>query len=557
MNAFLGTVRRGVGCARLAAVAACAAGVLWLPPARAADAGPAELAVPATGSAPLKFEIKRFTVTGNTLLPQRRIDAVLAPFVGRGKDFGDVQRALEALQDAYVAAHYGVVLVTLPEQELEQGEVKFAVVEPKLGNVEIEGNQFYDNANIRRSLPSLQEGKTPNSNELARNLWVVNQNPAKGQQVLLRAGANEGEVDATVRVVDSKPQRFSLSLDSTGTKQTGYLRAGVSFQETNAFNSDVVVTGTYITSPDHYDTVNIFALGATIPLYALGDSVSLLGAYSNVDSGVVQNLYNVSGAGWVFSARYNRNLPRYFEGYTHQLIAGYDYMAFNNRVTTVGAGIGLVPDITVQPLSLTYSGTLLRPNQQLGFYAGYYVNAFNGGTDQNNEAFQASRLNATPYFHLSRFGATWVYAFPQDWQFRFNSQAQYTRDALIPAMQIGFGGLYNIRGFTERAYSADMGWWANFELYTPDLGPKLQIDGGQLRFLVFRDTGWGKYNYNQAPQNPSFGLDSFGFGLRYLYKDSVTIRLDAAKVTHDGAGITAQDGRRYSGRIGGAVVWQF
>lgn len=66
-----------------------------------------------------KFEIRRYLTEGNMLLTQERIHQVLAPFTGMNKDFGDVQRALEALQGAYQTAGYGGVEIRLPEQELK------------------------------------------------------------------------------------------------------------------------------------------------------------------------------------------------------------------------------------------------------------------------------------------------------------------------------------------------------------------------------------------------------------------------------------------------------
>src|SRR5262245_295974 len=48
-----------------------------------------------------KFPIASFKVDGNSLLPAAEIDAVLKPYVGASRDFGDVQEALEALESAY------------------------------------------------------------------------------------------------------------------------------------------------------------------------------------------------------------------------------------------------------------------------------------------------------------------------------------------------------------------------------------------------------------------------------------------------------------------------
>jgi hemolysin activation/secretion protein len=127
-------------------------------PAPIAQAGPvvpAPTAPPAepSAAAPLKFSISRYIVEGNTLLKQEQIDRVLAPYSGSGKDFGDVQRALEALQLAYQKEGYGSVEIRLPEQELEKGEVKLRVVEPKVGRITVEGNEHFSEANIRHGVP--------------------------------------------------------------------------------------------------------------------------------------------------------------------------------------------------------------------------------------------------------------------------------------------------------------------------------------------------------------------------------------------------------------------
>jgi len=53
--------------------------------------------------------------------------------------------------------------------------------------------------------------------------------------VLLRSGAAEGVVDAVVRVSDERPIKYSLTLDNTGTPQTGTYRVGLGYQHANLF----------------------------------------------------------------------------------------------------------------------------------------------------------------------------------------------------------------------------------------------------------------------------------------------------------------------------------
>ena len=85
---------------------------------------PLALAADELTPAVVRFDISRFDVVGNSLLPNDVIEAAVAPFTGKGRDFGDVQKALEALEAAYHQRGFNVVQVELPEQELNQGVVR-------------------------------------------------------------------------------------------------------------------------------------------------------------------------------------------------------------------------------------------------------------------------------------------------------------------------------------------------------------------------------------------------------------------------------------------------
>jgi hypothetical protein len=85
-----------------------------------------------------RFDIKSYQVEGNTLIEADKLESILAPFTGSGRDFGAVQEALEALENAYRKRGFSTVLVTLPEQELESGVVRLKVNENRLGKINIE-----------------------------------------------------------------------------------------------------------------------------------------------------------------------------------------------------------------------------------------------------------------------------------------------------------------------------------------------------------------------------------------------------------------------------------
>ncbi len=504
-----------------------------------------EVAAEQSSGGELKFAIRSYRAEGNTLLEAADIERRLRPFVGPQRDFGDVQQALETLQRMYQYRGYAGILVTLPEQELESGDVVFRVTEPKIRHVLVEGNEHFSTDNARRSVPSLVPGATPMSREIAASIKLVNESPAKQGVVLLRPATQNGEVDAVIRTADVYPARYSVSFDNTGNKETGAYRTAFAYQHANLFDRDHVLTLQYITSPENTNDVEVYGVGYRIPLYALGDSVDLVAGYSTANSGTVQNLFDVSGKGAVYAFRYNQNFRSIGDLY-HRLVYGLDYRAYQNLVTPVGSKANIVPDITVHPLSLNYSGRLRDEQREASFYL-YHARNIPGGNDGRDSDFKASRRDARAMYRLWRLGGVYSSSIFRDWQFRIKFDAQYSRDALIAAEQFGLGGAESVRGFNERYVSNDKGYRSNWEIYTPEIGV-LGLDTAKLRFITFYDTGNLSRNSPQPGETARVSLDSVGLGMRMSYGRNFTAKADFAQVLHDGTQFGTPAGRTHANR---------
>ncbi|WP_260854600.1 POTRA domain-containing protein [Paraburkholderia sp. BCC1884] len=59
------------------------------------------------------FNITRFQVDGNSLLPAAEVQRLLAPMTGAHRVYSDIQHALEALENAYRQAGYTTVAAWL------------------------------------------------------------------------------------------------------------------------------------------------------------------------------------------------------------------------------------------------------------------------------------------------------------------------------------------------------------------------------------------------------------------------------------------------------------
>ena len=479
----------------------------------------------AQSSTPVRFDVSTYQLEGNSLLPPAEVEKLLAPYTGPARTFADVEKAREALSLAYFSRGFGTVNVSLPEQEVKSGVIRLKVLEGRIGKVSVTGTQFFDNENIRASLPFLREGEVPNTRKNAESLNLANDNPAKQTSLVLKSGANPGEVDATLRVTDEKPWKVFGLLDNTGTSETGKLRLGIGFQHANVANRDHVLTAQYVTSPEKLSEVQIFGASYRIPIYSLGDSVDLSAGYSSVNSGVVADVFNVSGKGTVFGVRYNHHLPK-VESYTQKLIYGLEYKAYKNAVDFSGAPIG--NDITVHPASVTYSGAWHQAPIAAGFYAGLVKN-IPGGNNGDDEDFNLARLGADANYSLARFGLNASYALA-NWQARAVFDGQYTRDALVAAEQFGIGGVDSVRGFNEREITNDEGYRGSVELYTPDFGPAVGVPQASARALIFYDFGSVSRNQSLPDELTKANIASTGLGLRLGWGKHINLRLDYAYV---------------------------
>lgn len=503
--------------------------------------------------------IDRFQVNGNTLLDAGLIERLLLPHTGPARSYTDIQRALEALEGAYRTAGYSAVHVVTPEQEVTGGIITLQVIESVIGKVTLNGNQHYDQTNIRNALPALNEGFTPSARELSENLRLANENPTRQMDVVLAVGEEENTIDARVNVQDSSPHKVFLTLDNTGNQSTGMYRTGIGYQHNNLFNRDHAATLNYITSPDHVKDVTQLSASYRLPIYALGDSVDLIAAYSDTNAGTTSTVagpLTFSGKGHVYSARYNHYMPRQGE-YTSKIIGGLDYRAYINSCMILGTACTGIADVTVHPVSLTYSGTLTKPAYVADFST-TLVRNIPGGSQGGSADFSASRPSPTggagarADYSILRFNGSLAGLLPQNWQYRLAGNAQYTNDALVSGESFGLVGANAVRGFIERELSSDKGYVLNVELYTPELASQLNMKDGSFRLLGFVDRagGWNELLAGESTNRTSVG--SVGVGFRYTHGKNITARFDLARVNGTSASSKTGDTR---GHISLMAIW--
>lgn len=479
-------------------------------------------------AAVLRFSIERYVVEGATLISQSEIDAAVAPFVGSDKDFSDVQHALEAIEDVYSAHGLSAVRVLLPEQELEQGTVHFRVVESRIGSVKVQDNQFVSESNALNAIPSVRSGAAPRAKQIARELKLANENPARQLNVVLKAGEKEDEVDANVVVTDSKPTSWGAIADNTGTPETGRSRLGFSFRHANLFDKDHVANIQLLTSPERPNRMIVLGGSYKIPLYHLGDTLEFFGGYSNVNS-VVGGLGSFQGGGLLFSARYKHPLGRV--GVFDPVVTfGVDLRDYRRIGMTTPAPVTIYNGIVVMPLSLAYAAQGKFAKSDLGIHVAFSANLPGMSKGRAADFATYDVFNVTQpaaSYKVVRYGASYTQLIGDDWQFRAAMNGQWSPDVLIQGEQMRLGGADAVRGFSEGSEGGEIGMRWNLEGYTPDFGK----GDFRVRALAFFDSGVVQSN---DPVRARSSIASAGLGMRAAYAEDLSLRMDAGYIINAG-----------------------
>ena len=462
--------------------------------------------------------IRGFSVTGKNPLPDNDVTLILAPFLRKQATLENLQAATASLEAALRDRGFGLHRVILPPQEVDE-TITLHLVNFTMGSVTVEGASAFSEANIRASLPELQEGGTPLLDRLALQTALANENASKNVQVALRASDKPDQIDATIKVQDAEPLKFSGNLNNTGSRQSGRDRFTLAASHDNLFDRDHQLLAAYTTSLAKPSAVSQLGLSYRVPLYARLSTLEL--SYTQSDVVGDFGTFSSTGAGRTMGVAMTRHLLAP-QGHKRQIHVGLEDKTFD---ATLMNGVAL-------------SGQKLRRTRPLG--VGYALGAQSdrfkwdaavsalinlpGGAGNDLASYRSESPSVTrARWTALRARASWAAGFGDGWAVAWRGQAQWTPDALIAGEQLGLGGYSTLRGTQERALAGDTGLTSSLEVSSPEWMPG-------LRWAGFWDAGWVASHL--APSVASPGNDSaasIGLGVRYS-KGPVSMMLDYGRV---------------------------
>ena len=183
-----------------------------------------------------KITVSTFNFDGNTLLPTDKLQEILQPWTNRPIDFDQLQSATAAIESAYSAAGY-LASVTVPPQQIKDGQVTIKIIEGKLGKVIVESentNPRYSPERAKGFFTQSKDGKQYiNTNSLERGLLLLNDVPGVSALSAFEAGSEPGTSDFRVSLKDTPLFTGQVALSDYGATSTGVAQASANLALNN------------------------------------------------------------------------------------------------------------------------------------------------------------------------------------------------------------------------------------------------------------------------------------------------------------------------------------
>jgi len=246
--------------------------------------------------------VRRYEVTGNTLLKPEVIDQVLSSAIGTNVTLGQIQKAVGDLQLAYRERGFATVGVGLPQQQLTNATVRVQVTEGRLVDVRVLGNRYFSSNNVLRALPAVRESvawkdQVLNSRVFQQELDTANQNRDRQIYPTIIPGPEPGSSALSLKVKDRLPLHGRVEVNNQATPGTPEWRINSSVNYNNLWQREHQVGLSYGFTPEE------FKAGGKESDYLLNRPlVANYGAYYRIPLGeiesVAERIQNSTGFGY-------------------------------------------------------------------------------------------------------------------------------------------------------------------------------------------------------------------------------------------------------------------
>lgn len=170
----------------------------------------------------LLIPVSKLVIEGNSWLASAQLHKLVAPAEGHKLTLDALNGYVARITEAYHAAGYPVAYAYLPAQQVRNGVIRIAVVEPHYDQVTVSGESRFKPDQARATV-GVKPGDPVVSKPLSRGLLLLQETPGVQVQGILLPGAQPVTTTLDLKRTDLPLVSGSTGLSNDGNQYTGKL----------------------------------------------------------------------------------------------------------------------------------------------------------------------------------------------------------------------------------------------------------------------------------------------------------------------------------------------
>ncbi len=401
------------------------------------------------------FFVETINITGNTAIPTQELRPIAAPHENKELRLSEVKKIAEDLTDYYRSKGYITSRCFIPAQKLESKILEIRVLEGKLGNVEVQGNRYFQKANISRFL-KIPQGGVIRYEDLKRDVYTMNLHPDREVKAVILPGKELGTSDLLLDVKDNFPLHIGGEINNFGTELTGEERYSVSLRHNNLFGYDDI----FVSRMQFGEEVFAVGLQYALPVGPWDTQVGAAFNYTDVSIGGDFSILDIAGEAFRYSIFFNQ--PFLDTQHIDLTWTGsFESKDINNTI--------LGQPSSTDDLRMLHTGINIDEIDSHGRM--FIVNDLTFGLDalgaSTDNDPRVSRQGAGGSFFKYNGSLNRIHPVVDSTTLYLRGTAQLSGDKLVSAEQYDIGGIYSVRGYPQSDYLGDYGYGGSAELRVP------------------------------------------------------------------------------------------
>jgi len=475
----------------------------------------------------IKIKISQFNFTGNTVISNEQLKDLTSEFIGKELSYDDLKDVLRLISNFYQKYLGFWARAILPEQDINNGNIKIQIIEGRLGKVIINSDEKelnLDKEVARKFVENkISREEILNIDQIENNIRNLNAIPGIQAVASLEAGQDVGETDIIVQLQNKKNISATLQADSYGSRSSGRARgtALVNFDSLLKEGEQFTIQKVHTIGSDYNAAAASFRIGydgtrallrASKIRYDLGDpfsSTNPTGNSSELSASIQKPL------GSIGSTNLNSNFT----------VSESNYENKNNT-----------PSNTQK--KITRAVAALNFNRPDNFYKGGVNYGSISGTvgDLADSSTTSRTKNADGNFSKTSLSLSRSQRVSERDIIQANFSSQYAFKNLDSAEQFSLGGPYGIRAYPNSEGQGDHGMMINLELkhgFNESLEGILFYDWGRIQLNQNTYSGW---NSSNTRLKNIYELQGTGVGLNWNINAGVRVSWIFAMTLGDNKG---------------------